>query len=92
MKLEKSERETIICFDEEMETAHVETFNAKLKSKLTKLCKEHEGFNFLGTNMDGMYSFEVPKAYVTINSPRKISDEDRKRRGERLKEAKENIK
>ena len=73
MNLTPYERETIILFNEEEDTASVYTHNPKLIRKLKKLsdkypdkiCEAKSG----NINSSGSVSYIVPKACVTVREP-----------------------
>lgn len=71
-KLPRTERETAITFNEAEDYARIETYNKRLKLRLEKLCKEHKDFKTLERdNTFGVYL--VPKKYINISKPRRIS-------------------
>ena len=58
-----------------------------LKSKLLKLAKEHPNeVNIISENEDGSIFAHIPISYVKISPPRKMSDEQKKAAGERLRQ------
>lgn len=84
MTLPRYEKETIILFNEEEDTARVETFNGRLLSQLEKagkacddvICEErHDDY--------GVYT--LPKKLVKIHTPRIVSEEERSMRAEIMK-------
>ena len=80
------ERETIVVMDDLGKDAEVFTFSEPLIRKLRnyaverpdecKIVKEYES---------GAYTFEVPKKWVKVSPPRKVSDEQREAAAARLK-------
>ena len=84
MTISRYEKETIILFNEEEDTARVETFNGRLLRQLEKagnacadvICKErHDDY--------GVYT--LPKKLVKIHTPRIVSEEERSMRAEIMK-------
>lgn len=85
-KLSSVEKETIIIFNEAENSATIETFNSKLKKRLQKLSEEYPDVRKIEFNgSDGAERYEFPKAWIRINGPKKLSDEERMRRSERMK-------
>lgn len=83
-KLTGLEQETIILFNEAEKTASVETYNGRLKKKLDKLAAERPEDVTAADGNDGSRKYVVPKKWVTVKSPRIMSDEARARNAERL--------
>lgn len=82
MKLSKYEKETIILFNEEEDSAEIYTFNTKLKQKLRKLAKEYpEHCSFEWKNEWGAYKYSIKKSMITVHVPyseeRKQKDRER---------------
>lgn len=72
--LTKSEKETVITYNEEEDTADIFTFNKALQRKLEKLTAERPAeVKLLEDYQDGSRSFVIPKKYIKINASRKIS-------------------
>ena len=79
MSLKNLEKETVIIFNEEEDTANVETFNARLLGQLRKvescegvICEKKER---------GYGAYIIPKKMVKIHAPRKspvLTDEQLK--------------
>ncbi len=69
-KLTKAERETIIIFDEEHDTAKVTTYNTRLRKKLAELAAACPGqIVTISAPEKGEATYIVPKACVTIRAP-----------------------
>lgn len=69
-KLTKAERETIIIFDEENDTAKVVTFNARLRKKLAELAAATpEQIVPVSAPEKGEVTYLIPKNCVTIRAP-----------------------
>lgn len=67
MRLSDYEKETIILFNEEEETANVQTYNKSLKSCLNKLFKKYPDQMTITPPSSGNCFFcTVPKAWVKI--------------------------
>lgn len=69
-KLTKAERETIIIFNEEDDTAKVVTFNTRLRKKLAELADACPGQIIPVSVPDkGEATYIVPKICVTVRAP-----------------------
>ncbi|MCI9069017.1 MAG: hypothetical protein HFI65_10270 [Lachnospiraceae bacterium] len=78
MKLSKIEQETIINFNEAEGTASVYTHNEALKRQLSELCRTHpEQVRQADANRWGGLSFELPKKWLKVSSPRVLSPAQR---------------
>ena len=81
----KEELETIITFNEAEKTASVYSCSSRYIERMNKLA-EAEPDNVKLTRKDsGGVEFTVPKSWVKIRPPRKISNEQRQAAAERLK-------
>ena len=80
-KLSKIEQETIILFNEAEEIAEIYTFNTALKNRLMKLAKTNERVRerTQKTDFDGSKTFLVPKAFIKVNPPKKLSEETKRK-------------
>ena len=77
MNLTRAERETIILYNEEEQTAEVYTCNEAMKRKLTKLHEDGtEGITFVRSDEYNV-TYTVPKKWVKINPPRILSEAQR---------------
>lgn len=86
--LTKYERETILLFNEEEDTADVTTYNAALIRKLGKLAEERpQEIKLVDTNTDGGYRYEIPKGWIKVNATLILTDEEKQRRSDAGKRA-----
>ena len=90
MALTLSERETIIVFDEQHDTAEVFTYNARLSRRLRELCKQRPSdAQLTKDNSSGGLTFHCPKAWIRINPTREskpLTDEQKAKMRERMSE------
>ncbi|MCD7802553.1 MAG: immunoglobulin [Clostridiales bacterium] len=79
MKLTNQERETVILYNEEEQTASVYTHSKALCRKLKTLAQERpEECRLERTGHEGQAAeYIVPKAWVKVNPGRRISDAQR---------------
>lgn len=93
MGLTKIEKETIITYNEEEKDAVVFTYSQKLKNKLQSILGSgNQDIKLVRTdNYDGVESVEytVPKKWVKVSKPRKVSDENRKKHSEIMRKYQE---
>lgn len=69
-KLTKAEQETIIHFDEELETASIYTHDARLRKKLMELSKRSpEQFVLERKGPQWLVVYRIPKRCVGIRPP-----------------------
>lgn len=86
MKLSRTEKETIILFNEEEQTASVFTCNAALLRKLERLrAKWPELVKIVDEYQDGSKTYLIPKKYVRVTTPQKLTDKQREKRAETLR-------
>lgn len=73
------EKETIINFNEDEKTADIFTYNKKMINRLLKLCEQFPELfkEKINTNNDGSKTFEIPKKYVSIRTPRFLTEEQK---------------
>ena len=77
MNLTNQERETLILFNEDEQTARVETFNGRLLRQLRKV-SECDGVSCESDN--GRYGvYEVPKTMIKVHAPRQVKMTDKQR-------------
>ena len=70
MKLSRYEQETIICYNEEEETANVYTHNNKLAVKLKRLAEKYpDKVKQDRREHRGAVSYTVPKRCVSVREP-----------------------
>ena len=80
MTISRYEQETIINYNNEESIADIFTYDRRLITKLRKA-----GVELKDTNGDGSYSCKVPKRWVKVSPPRKVSDENKAKFAERAK-------
>ena len=72
------EKETVINFNEAERTASVYTHNEALKHQLLELCRSHpEQVRQAAANAWGGLTFELPKRWLKVTSPRVLSPAQR---------------
>lgn len=86
-KLTKEEQETIIIFNEQDKTASVSTYNVALYRKLERLYQERPDECVKRERQNGIDEYIVPKKWIKISPPKKLSDEVKAKAAERLKKA-----
>ncbi len=87
MNLSLEERETVISFDEANPTAIIYTFN----KRWIKHLEEKLGLEPRYKSAEGAREYFIPKARIPLpRAPRKMSAEQKKKAGERLKESRQN--
>lgn len=85
--LTNTERETIVCFNEQDSTARVFTYNRKVSNYLTEQAKDPQSKCIaLEDNLNGGLTFEVPKKWVKVRRPRQLSEEQRAELAARARE------
>lgn len=85
--LTNEERETIICFNEQSSTARVFTYNRKMSNYLREQASDPQtSCRLLEDNLNGGLTFEVPKRWVKVRHPRRISEEQRAAMAARARE------
>lgn len=83
----RTEKETIVLFNEAETMAEIFTYNKALQSKLERLCTEYPSlFKKDRINRDGSIFYTVPKKYVGINSPKRINSKYRQKLAENAKQ------
>lgn len=85
MHFTRYEQETIVNYNAGEDTATIYTRNPTVMRKIDVLVNAFPAVYKLikATEYDRIY--EVPKSYISYRKPRKISDEQRKRARERIK-------
>ena len=84
-KFTKAEQETVINFDNELDTASVYTHDSRLIKKLRELRKQYPEQFILEHREHGSVTYTIPKRCVGIRPPY-----SEKRREQQRQEAKEN--
>jgi uncharacterized protein YsxB (DUF464 family) len=91
MKISLYEQETIINYNQEEQDADVYTYDEKLIKKLKECCKNYpEKFKFCKSEGEAHY-FKVHKKYISIKSPKNISEKQKanlKERAETMRKLK----
>lgn len=88
--LTRLEQETIINFNEAESVAEIFSYNNSLKRKLHSLCDKYPD-QFLydkersEENGCGGEFFRVPKKYITVASPRVLSEDQKEKKREQAK-------
>lgn len=81
MTLSNYEKETIINFNEEEQTASVYTFNGALKRKLARLSEERpEECKLDQQHSTGAVEYLIPKKWVKVNAPPVLTEEQREKK------------
>lgn len=76
--LSRYERETIIRYSDEDETAIVYTCNRSLQRKLSLLAAETNSYTLVQSDEDSQ-TYECPKSLIRFWKPKIVSDEFRQR-------------
>lgn len=84
----REEQETIINYNQSGDTASVYTFNPTLIKQLDRLAKEYDTV-IKESETESSRTYIIPKKWVKIRPPRKMSDENKQKAAERLKKARE---
>jgi hypothetical protein len=90
------ERETILRFADDSDEAHVNTFSKPFQRKLEKLLKENPEQvklvdDYERDDYDGIY-VTMPKSWIRIRTPMKLTDEQRRIKAEEMKQRRINSK
>lgn len=83
-KLTKYEQETIFNYNQEEKTASCYTHDPALIRKLDKLAENDEAIIVIREG-DGWKEYNLPKKYLKVRPPRKLSDEQREEMANRMK-------
>jgi len=87
MALSNDERETIICFNETTELAHIFVYNKRWQKHLEGKLKLKPTY----TNNDGGKEYDIDKKRIPLpRAPRKLTAEARKKLAIRLANARRN--
>lgn len=78
------EQETIILFNEEQKTATIETYNMKMKNKLLQMAKDKPDQVTIKLDDGQRVKAIIPKKWIRVNSPKIMSEEQRKIASERM--------
>ena len=86
-KLTKYEKETIILFSGGEDTAHIQTYNAGLRTRLAAFSKKYPGLCRLDkTYEQGGVSYVLDKARLSIRLQPPYSEERRRKASENAKQ------
>lgn len=77
------ERETIINFNEAEAIAGIYTHNVALRNRLLKLSQTESNLRIIRQTGD-MIEVEVPKKWIRVSPPKKLSKETRQKMADRL--------
>jgi len=89
MGLLKCEKETVILLNDAEKTASISTSQDWMKRRIKKLAQEDENIKITKEDKYTLFA-EVPKKYVRISIPRKLTDEQKIAAAERLKKYRNN--
>lgn len=81
--------ETIINFNAEEKTANCFTLDKPIVKRWAKLIEERPDEVKVIQKSEDVLEMEVPKKWIKVRPPRKVSDEQRAAASERLKAARE---
>lgn len=84
MSVTRYEQETIINYNQEEKTASVYTHDPSLMRKLDAAIENGETV-ILKREGDGWKEYEIPKKFVKVRFPRKLSDEQREEMALRMR-------
>lgn len=85
MKLEKIEQETILLYNNAEKEANVYSCNEDVKKQVRQLAKDFPEQVKIKRDDEIAIDAVVPKKWIKIVPPRKLSDEQRKAAAERMK-------
>ena len=77
------EKETIINYNEAESSANIYTHNVALRNKLLNLSQTEADLRMIHLGAD-MIEVEVPKKWIRVNPPRKLSEQTRLELKERM--------
>lgn len=90
MPLSRIEQETIVTFNEKETTATVYTCNGALKRQLSELTKTRGEECTLDNADEYAATYTIPKKWLKVRPNRILTEEQRKKLAERMKEWHEN--
>lgn len=91
-KLTRTEKETIINYNDAESVANIYSCNKNMIKKLLQLEKEYPDKVSVTYRSDVSLNVEIPKDWIKISAPRKLTDKQREAARERmLKNRKNNI-
>jgi len=83
--LSKYEKETVITFNDKDDMATIYTCNKSLINKLDKFCSKSPVI-LLKKSDEYSKTYIIPKKYISIRFPHKISEELREKRAKKARE------
>lgn len=90
-KLKGFEKETIIRFDEAGKNADVYTCRPSIIKKLDKYCEEYPDDCLLERQDNEFKEYVLPKKWIKINAPKKMTEEQKEACRERGKQLYQNM-
>lgn len=81
----KTEKETILNFNEGEHMANVYTYNKRLIKRLLELEKNFPNEVVGKISKDGCADFEIPKGWVRINPPRRVAELSEEQKAQRVR-------
>lgn len=85
MQLSRYEQETVINYNQDEGTATIYTHDPALIRRLDVLVSERQEIT-RATQADGASAYILPKKWVKVRAPKKLSDETRQLMAERARE------
>lgn len=81
----RCEKETVINFNDEDSVAHISSSQDWMKNRLHKLVDKNPDDTKITHEDEYTIIVEVPKKWISIRPPRKVSEKQRQEAAERLK-------
>lgn len=82
-KVSLIEQETVIVYNQAEKTAQVFTYNPTLQRKLAEYEKDNPEVRLIRKG-SGYKEYEVPKKWIKVAPPRKVSESQKKAAAERM--------
>lgn len=83
-KLTRAEKETIINYNDAESVANIYSCNKNMIEKLLQLEKEYPDKVSITYRSDVSLNVEIPKEWIKISAPRKLTDKQRQAARERM--------
>ncbi len=83
IELSRHEMETILNFNAAEDRANCFTMDKTQIRRWKKILEEHDDVVLIRED-EGLLEIEVPKSWVKVKPPRKMSEEQKRKAGERL--------
>lgn len=83
-KLTRAEKETIINYNDAESIANIYSCNKNMIEKLLQLEKEYPDRVLVTYRSDVSLNVEIPKEWIKISAPRKLTDKQRQAARERM--------